>query len=94
MPLIDTALLVCLLDQPPPAAVRYPGGRPGVPALFARSAFAALRQLSGDQGAGPLLAGSRDLRLIDCSPDALLDVDRRSDLPRLVARLEERAATA
>lgn len=58
----------------------------GPPALFPRRQFRQLRRLRGDAGAKRLLLDAR-LRVIEVEmPQALRDVDRRSDLsPRLRA---------
>ncbi len=75
MPLVSTALLGRLVDAGAPAACLHADGRPGVPALLPASAFGALMALSGDQGAGRIIAGLEGLSIIECGSGALLDVD-------------------
>jgi molybdenum cofactor cytidylyltransferase len=58
-------------------------GTSGVPALFAATHFAELRQLRGDRGAGPLLAGhAASVHLIPLAGGEL-DIDTPADLARL-----------
>ena len=58
-------------------------GTAGVPALFAASHFAELRQLRGDRGAGPLLAShAASVHLIPLAGGEL-DIDTPADLARL-----------
>jgi molybdenum cofactor cytidylyltransferase len=60
----------------------YAGTR-GVPALFAASHFAELRELSGDRGAGPILTRhAADIYLIPL-PGGDVDIDTPADLARL-----------
>jgi CTP:molybdopterin cytidylyltransferase MocA len=47
----------------------------GVPAIFPRRFFAALRELSGDQGARAVIEGARDDVVRVALPDAAFDVD-------------------
>jgi molybdenum cofactor cytidylyltransferase len=63
-------------------ASSYAGTR-GVPALFAATHFAELRQLHGDRGAGPLLARHADS--VHAVPLARgeVDIDTPADLDRL-----------
>ena len=60
------------------------GGQHMPPALFGAMHFDALMALSGDRGAGALLAGAPCLPL---PPGAELDVDRPEDLARAAALL-------
>jgi molybdenum cofactor cytidylyltransferase len=60
------------------AAARY-ANTLGVPAVFARRHFAALRSLSGDRGAKELLSSSRDVACVDL-PEAAFDIDTPDDL--------------
>jgi CTP:molybdopterin cytidylyltransferase MocA len=69
-----------------PAAVAYPGERPGVPAAFPAALFGALEALTGDVGAAHVLRGQADTTLVETAADELLDVDRSDDLAEL-ARL-------
>ncbi len=61
------------------AAADYGSGPFGVPAIFAREAFPALRALSGDAGAKRLLAGNRERVRFVPMPSAAVDVDRPED---------------
>ncbi len=62
------------------SAAGYGDGAFGVPAIFAREAFPALRALQGDGGAKSLLAAHPDrVRFVEM-PNAALDVDRPEDL--------------
>ena len=63
------------------AASRY-AGKPGVPAIFPRSHFAALKSLSGDRGARALLASSSDVLSVPM-PSAAVDIDDPWDLSKL-----------
>jgi molybdenum cofactor cytidylyltransferase len=58
-------------------------GRRGHPVLIARALFAELMALSGDRGAGPVLAALGDrLALVETDDSGVLfDVDRPGDLP-------------
>jgi molybdenum cofactor cytidylyltransferase len=58
-------------------------GTSGVPALFAATHFVELRQLRGDRGAGPLLAGhAGSVHLVPLAGGEL-DIDTPADLARL-----------
>jgi molybdenum cofactor cytidylyltransferase len=60
-------------------------GTLGVPALFAAPHFAELRELSGDRGAGPILAQhARSVYTIPL-PGGEMDIDTPADLTRLEA---------
>ncbi len=93
------ALLVALADMPlvkaahiTALAARFDGnlvassaqGRPMPPALFAAAHFPALMTLSGDRGAGSLLAGAPSIEL---SPAEALDIDYPEDLAKAAAHL-------
>jgi molybdenum cofactor cytidylyltransferase len=66
-------------------ASSYAGTR-GVPTLFAATHFPELRQLSGDRGAGALLARhSESIHLIPL-PGGELDIDTPADLTRVQPR--------
>ncbi len=80
MPLMPPTYLRDLAAAEAPAATRQEDGRPGVPALLPRAMFADLAQLSGDRGAGPLLAGARGLDLRAAPEGALADVDTAEQL--------------
>jgi molybdenum cofactor cytidylyltransferase len=59
------------------------GGVHGVPAVFSASHFAELRELRGDRGAGPLLAGhAASLQTIPL-PGGDIDIDTPADLTKL-----------
>jgi molybdenum cofactor cytidylyltransferase len=77
MPLVTPEFLHGLLTTPAPAATRQLDGRAGVPALLGRALIEAAAKLTGDRGAGPLLAGAT---LLDPPPDMLRDVDTPQDL--------------
>jgi len=62
-------------------ASRY-AGKTGVPAIFPRSHFAALKSLSGDRGAQVLLASSNDVLSVPM-PLAAVDIDDPQDLSNL-----------
>lgn len=71
------------------AAIPRHAGQRGHPVLFAAHAFADLARLSGDRGAGALLAGRDDLAFLDeAGEGCLIDVDRAQDLRRLEERGE------
>ena len=58
-------------------------GTLGVPALFAAPHFAELRELSGDRGAGPILARHHEAVYPLPLPGGELDIDTPTDLTRL-----------
>lgn len=69
------------------AAVPRWQGRNGHPVLLSAKAFRAISHLSGDEGAGRLLAARSDVAFVDTSDEgALLDIDRAEDIPRLENR--------
>jgi molybdenum cofactor cytidylyltransferase len=80
MPLVNERLLARVLKTGALTACRHPDGRLGVPALFPRSTFDALKSLAGDRGAGALLARLQDARPVECDRHDLLDVDHADDL--------------
>lgn len=85
MPMVTTGLLRRLIDAGAPSACRYPEGHAGVPALIPATAFSALMALTGDRGAGAVLAGLPDLFLLDCKAEELFDVDSPSALEQAAA---------
>ena len=91
MPLLSPDFLKTLIASVPPAATRYPPGRPGVPALLPASLFPRLGKLEGDRGATALLAGRNDLTLVEPPPDLFIDVDTQEDLARAARLLRSRA---
>ena len=80
MPLVSPATLRSLVEGDLPSAVAYPGGRPGVPACFPAAMLPRLAALGGEEGAALLLRGRSDVRLVECDPEELRDVDRPEDL--------------
>jgi molybdenum cofactor cytidylyltransferase len=60
-------------------------GALGVPALFAATHFAELRELGGDRGAGPVLARHAKSAYAIPLPGGELDIDTPADLTRLGA---------
>ena len=71
--------------QPLGIAAAFYDGLPGVPAVFPRPDFAALRALRGDQGARVLLRGQEHRVTRVPMPAAALDVDTPRDLAALQA---------
>lgn len=65
-------------------------GTTGVPALFARRHFDALRALTGDRGGKGLLAAPGDAVVRIPFPDAAIDLDTRDDYRRFTRRLATR----
>lgn len=61
------------------AAVRYPSGVPGAPAMLGSGCFEALLEVEGDRGAGGYLA-SRHVTIVEVEPNELRDIDRPGDL--------------
>lgn len=90
MPLVSAATLQQLAAGPLPAAVAYPGGKPGAPACFPASMLAELGALSGEPGAASLLRGRDQVRLVEVEPTELRDVDRPEDLADAAAILRAR----
>ena len=89
MPLVDAALIDRIADvfeqaaTKPAAIVPIHGGRRGNPVLLnLRLLGAEIASLSGDRGAGPLLAGRSDVIEIDGDPSTALDIDTRDALAR------------
>lgn len=79
----DLAALVLTWRARPRSVVasRY-AGKIGVPAIFPRSCFRALKSLSGDRGAQELLASSNDVLSMPM-PLAAVDIDDPRDLSGL-----------
>lgn len=77
MPLLTPAFLRQLASSTSPIATRQPDGHAGVPALLGRGLMEHAAQLTGDRGAGALLAGAT---LLDPPPGMLSDVDTVEDL--------------
>lgn len=86
MPLVPPTLAARLADALGNhfAVVPRHAGRSGHPVLLSAKAFAAIDGLTGDAGAGRLLASRGDIVGVDCADDGIfLDVDRAEDLARL-----------
>jgi molybdenum cofactor cytidylyltransferase len=91
MPLVSSATLAKLVELAgAPAAVAYPGGRPGAPACFPAALLPALERLTGDAGAAQVLRGLPDVRLIETPESELRDVDRPQDLADIARQLASR----
>jgi molybdenum cofactor cytidylyltransferase len=66
------------------AAVPRHNGKNGHPVLLSARAFAAIADLTGDEGAGKLLKARKDVAFVDCPDEGvLLDIDRAEDIARL-----------
>lgn len=87
MPLVSPETLGKLISAGGPAAVHYPGGRPGAPACFPAALFPALEALTGDSGAAHVLRGLPTVTLIEAPADEWRDVDRPEDLADVAAIL-------
>lgn len=87
MPLLDPSFVARLAAQPAAAATRYPDGRAGVPARLPLGALAEAAALTGERGAGQLLARLEGLVLLDPPEGMLDDIDRPADLDRIAALL-------
>jgi CTP:molybdopterin cytidylyltransferase MocA len=93
MPLVSRDTLRRLSETGGPAAVAYPGNRPGAPAYFTAALFPALEKLLGDSGAAQVLRDLPDVTLIETAPEELRDVDRAEDLAEAAALLRKRRLT-
>lgn len=89
MPRVAPALverLAAAFDGTQAAVVPVAGGRRGNPVLLNRHRLAAdLSGLTGDRGAGPLLAGRTDVLEIPGDPGSRLDIDTPASLAALQA---------
>lgn len=83
MPLIAPDHLLRLTQAPGSSATRYPDGRVGVPALIRVRDQEGLASLSGDRGAGQVLAKIPGIIPIETSADGLLDIDDEEGLVSL-----------
>lgn len=86
-PFVTKSLLLCLLKEQAATgraavASRY-GGKLGTPALFHRSFWPALMQLTGDTGARKLLAAQPDQVAVVDFEEGAADIDTREDYERL-----------
>ncbi len=68
-------------------------GTMGVPALFARRHFDALRALTGDRGGKGVLAAQTDAVIRIPFPEAAIDLDTSDDYRRFTRRLPTRDQT-
>jgi molybdenum cofactor cytidylyltransferase len=89
-PLVTPELLEALLTRfratgAPIVATEY-NGTHGVPALFARSVFSALRELHGAVGARQIIAAQGSVVEAVRFEDAALDVDTREQYEELLRR--------
>ena len=85
-PLVEAGDLAALVrtwrDNPRSVVASRYAGKLGVPAIFPRSHFGALKSLAGDRGAQALLASSKNVLGIPI-PLAAVDVDKPKDLSHL-----------
>ncbi len=88
MPLIGPHHLRELVATPGSTATRYPDGRLGVPALIRKSDQDWLANLTGDSGAGRVLAEIPRLTGVDAAPHTLLDIDDAAGLEEVRQRLD------
>ena len=86
MPLVSSGYLRELAAAPAPVATRQSDGRGGVPALLDRALIGIAARLTGDRGAGPLLAGVAQL---EAPPGILRDVDTEEDLAAVESVLRQ-----
>lgn len=91
MPLVIPETLRRLAASEGPAAVAYPGGKPGAPACFPAALFPALEGLGDDTGAAQVLRGLANVTLVETSAEELRDVDRPQDLVELGALLSDQS---
>jgi CTP:molybdopterin cytidylyltransferase MocA len=77
MPLLSPAYLRLVAAGPGARARQFAGAWLRGPALLDRALLERATALTGDRGAGPLLAG---VRLLDAPRGTLFDVDTREDL--------------
>ena len=87
-PLLSVENLACLLNvwqtaPDRPIASSY-GNVTGVPAIFPRTLFPMLSELSGDAGARLVLANSSDVISVPM-PNAAFDIDTKADLEQLLS---------
>ena len=87
MPLVDPEHLRRLARCPGSAATLYPDGRVGAPACVAAEHVGQLERLTGDRGAGGVLAGLPGLTAMGADPGSLLDVDDAGNLEQVRALL-------
>ena len=86
-PLMSAEVIARFLDAPPGARATY-GGRPGHPAVLGPEQIRAIHALTGDRGAGALLAGGPT---IECGEGGIGgDVDTVADLEAIRGRAPSR----
>jgi CTP:molybdopterin cytidylyltransferase MocA len=90
MPLVSARTLRTLAESGGPAAVAYPGNKPGAPACFPALLFPALERLIGDSGAAQVLRRLPGVTVIEVPREELRDVDRPEDLADVEAVLRAR----
>ncbi len=93
-PLVSTALIDSVIDarrrtRQPMAAVQYPDGALGVPAVFARACFDDLRRLTGASGAQGLLRRDASRVAAVASEQPALDVDTPEEYERLLRSVRD-----
>jgi molybdenum cofactor cytidylyltransferase len=79
-PLVDAATIRRFVAEPPGTRAAH-AGLPGHPVVLGHAHRDALNRLKGDRGAASLLEGAR---LLEVGDGVVRDVDRLSDLPKLV----------
>ncbi len=92
MPLVTPALLERLIYaamRGHNSAVRYPDGKPGIPAVFTRESFGPLQKLGGDRGAGLLLREDPDTVMVPTPVGELSDVDTPEEIRAVEGALAE-----
>ncbi len=90
MPLVEAGYIAQLAGAKTGAATLYPTGKRGVPAFLPLALLPQIAALSGDQGAGALLAGQEDFARLEPPAAMLLDIDRAEDLARAAAIISAR----
>ena len=90
MPLVSPETLEKLVAAEGPAAVAYPGNKPGAPACFPAKLFPSLEDLTGDSGAAQVLRGLANVTLVNAPAEELRDVDRPEDLADVAEILRAR----
>lgn len=90
MPLVAPAHLQALMPCRSSVATRHPDGRPGVPVLLTSEDVGRFTSLSGDRGAGKLLADLEELEVLEAPAGSLLDVDDAETLGVADRLLSER----
>lgn len=86
MPLIEPGHLQELVATPGSTATRYPDGRLGVPALVRAGDQDWLADLTGDRGAGRVLAEIPHVTGVNAAPQTLVDIDDAAGLEEVRQR--------